>query len=109
MNTPKRVIETTLVLLPVIPLLSGLVTGTLGVTPTGFLPLAGIAGLAVWVWTQHWGAYLALLAVGIVCLFAQGLIALAFWVVGVLYITIALVNLVAVMVRNRRNHRPTQS
>ncbi|WP_300345397.1 hypothetical protein [Nesterenkonia sp.] len=109
MVTIKRPIETILVALPVLLLICGVATGTFDMAPAVVLHAAVIAGLAVWVWTQHWGAYLGLLAVGVACLFVQGLIALAFWATGGLYVTIAVINLVVTLVRTRRGDRPAHS
>lgn len=100
----KRMVEVALVLLPVVWILSAVVTGSFGLEPLGYFLVAIVVAVAAWIWIQHWGAYLALLTLGIASFAsAQGYLILAFWIIGVLYITIALINLVPIAARRWRN------
>lgn len=100
----KRIVETALVLLPVVWILSAVMTGSFGLEPLGYLILAILTVTAIWVWTQHWSAYLAVLALGIACfVLADGYLILAFWIIGTLYVAIALINLIFIAVRRWRH------
>lgn len=101
-RTVKRVIETIVVALPVLLAVIALVTGTFHVDLPGILVLVGVLVLAASVYTQHWTAYLFLLGAGVGALFVPGMIALAFWIIGGLYIAIAAVNLIVIFTSPRR-------
>ncbi len=102
-STLKRVLEAIVVALPALLILIAVATGTVDLDPPGIFVLIGVLALAAAVYTQHWAAYLALLVVGIGALFATDMIALAFWVIGALYIAIAAANLIVHFTSNRRS------
>ncbi|MFP7834702.1 hypothetical protein [Marisediminicola sp. LYQ134] len=98
----KRVIEAFLVALPALLVVLGTISGSLGSTLGSWLSVAAVVVMAAGVATEHWVAYVVILVVGIIALFSTGLLALAAWVVGAIYIGIAVINLV-IIVRRRRS------
>lgn len=98
----KRVSETIVVALAVLVAVVAMVTGTFDNKPAGILTLAGVLALAAAVYTQHWTAYALLLVAGIGAFFLTGMIALAFWIIGGLYVAIAAINLIVIFTSQRR-------
>lgn len=85
---PLRRTETVLVGLPALVILGGVVTGALG--PASLLVALVPLGLAAAVWTERVWAYSLLALLGFAVLFVPGLLAAALWVVGVVYLVIAM-------------------
>lgn len=105
----KRIVEASLVALPAVLAILALATGTFAFTVETLITVAALLALALLVYTQHLAGYLILLGLGVAALFQSGLVALAFWVFGGLYLLIAIVNLALILSRWRRVHaRPSE-
>lgn len=98
----KRGVEVSLVALPGVLLLVGMFSGSLLFEPLSIVPVLALLGLAAWVWTQHVSAYIALLILGAAGLFSQGMVALALWVFGGIFILVGLSNIAIVLLRKRQ-------